>query len=36
MKTYALIGAAGYIAKRDMETLLEATVECLLQSRARS
>jgi DNA-binding NarL/FixJ family response regulator len=32
----AQAGAAGYIAKRDMETLLEATVECLLQSRARS
>ena len=32
----AKAGAAGYIAKRDMETLLEATVECLLQSRARS
>jgi len=32
----AKAGAAGYIAKRDMETLLEATVECLLQSRVRS
>jgi DNA-binding NarL/FixJ family response regulator len=32
----AQAGAAGYIAKRDMETLLEATVECLLQSRACS
>jgi DNA-binding NarL/FixJ family response regulator len=32
----AQAGAAGYIAKHDMETLLEATVECLLQSRARS
>jgi DNA-binding NarL/FixJ family response regulator len=32
----AKAGAAGYIAKHDMETLLEATVECLLQSRARS
>ena len=31
----AQAGAAGYIAKRDMETLLEATVECLLQSRSR-
>jgi len=29
-------GASGYIAKRDMEALLEATVECLLQSRVRS
>jgi DNA-binding NarL/FixJ family response regulator len=32
----AKAGASGYISKRDMETLLEATVECLLQSRARS
>lgn len=32
----AKAGAAGYIAKRDMEALLEATVECLLQSRVRS
>ncbi len=32
----AKAGASGYIAKRDMEALLEATVECLLQSRARS
>ena len=31
----AKAGASGYITKRDMETLLEATVECLLQ-RARS
>ena len=31
----AQAGAAGYIAKGDMETLLEATVECLLQSRSR-
>jgi DNA-binding NarL/FixJ family response regulator len=31
----AQAGAAGYIAKGDMETLLEATVECLLQSRNR-
>jgi len=31
----AQAGAAEYIAKRDMETLLEATVECLLQSRGR-
>jgi len=32
----AKAGASGYIAKSDMETLLEATVECFLQSRARS
>jgi len=32
----AKAGASGYISKRDMETLLEATVECLLQSRSRS
>ena len=32
----AQAGAAGYIAKPDMETLFEATVECLLESRARS
>ncbi len=32
----AKAGAAGYIAKRDMETLLEATVQGLLQSRIRS
>src|SRR5258708_40273548 len=31
----AQAGAAGYISKGDMETLLEATVECLLQSRSR-
>jgi len=31
----AQAGAVEYIAKRDMETLLEATVECLLQSRGR-
>src|SRR5258708_22797187 len=30
----AQAGAAGYIAKPDMETLLDATVQCLLQSRA--
>src|SRR5882672_3239482 len=32
----AKAGAAAYIAKRDMERLLEATVEGLLQARARS
>jgi len=32
----AKAGAAEYIAKRDMETLLEATVQGLLQSRIRS
>jgi DNA-binding NarL/FixJ family response regulator len=29
----AKAGAAGYVAKRDMETQLEATVEGLLRSR---
>jgi len=32
----AKAGAVAYVAKRDMETLLEATVEGLLRSRTRS